>query len=131
MFTKIKNFFALQDSKKIHQELNREIAYRRSINMIMTLDVIENYLIDDILTTTGLLYRKSDEYIKTQAQAYILDKAASMGADLTAEVILADSKPCVPSCVILSGAASPYVKRQLTETLAQQLAISEDNVVWN
>lgn len=68
MFTKIKNYFALQDSKKIHQELNREIAYRRSINMIMTLDTIENYLIDDILTTTGLLYRKSDEYIKTQAQ---------------------------------------------------------------
>ena len=69
MFTKIKNFFALQDSKMLHQELNRELAYRRSINMIMTLDVIENYLIDDILTTTGLLYRKSDEYIKTQAQA--------------------------------------------------------------
>lgn len=72
----------------------------------------------------------SDIIIK-RIQSYILDKAASMGADLTAEVILDDSKPCVPSCVILSGAASPYVKRQLTETLGQQLAISEDNVVWN
>lgn len=68
MFTRIKNFFALQDSKKLWQELNHEIAYRRSINMIMTLDVIENYLIDDILKTTGLLYRKTDEYIKTRTQ---------------------------------------------------------------
>ena len=68
MFTKIKNFFALQDSKMLHQELNRELAYRRSINMIMTLDVKENYLINDMLERTGLLYRKTDNFIKSAAQ---------------------------------------------------------------
>lgn len=69
MFKTIKNFFAKQDSKMLHQELKREIAYRRSINMIMTLDVIENYLIDDMLRITGLLYQKTDAYIKTKAQS--------------------------------------------------------------
>lgn len=68
MFTKIKKFFAAQDSKKIYQELNREIAYRKSINIIMTLDVLENYLISDMLERTGLLYQKTDNFIKSAAQ---------------------------------------------------------------
>lgn len=68
MFTRIKNFFIAQDSKKLWQELNHEIDYRKSINTLMTLDIIENYLIDDILKRTGLLYRKSDAFIKTATQ---------------------------------------------------------------
>lgn len=71
------------------------------------------------------------QIITQRTQAYILDKAASMGADLAVQVILADSDPLVPETVLLTGPVSPYVKKQLTSSLVSDLAISEDDLQWN
>jgi stage III sporulation protein AF len=70
------------------------------------------------------------ESIRQKTQAYILDKAEGLGADITVEVILSDDTPPYPISAILSGMASPYAREQLTHCLKTELNISEDNQRW-
>ena len=71
------------------------------------------------------------QIITEQTQAYILDKATSMGVELSAEVILSDTDPPTPETIVLTGTVSPYVKKQLSNTLISELEISEDKLQWN
>ena len=68
--------------------------------------------------------------IKSRTEAYILDKAASMGSDLRVEVKLSDSDPPQPASVTIEGAVSPYAKQRLKELIANELGIPEENQVW-
>lgn len=69
--------------------------------------------------------------IKRQTEAYILDKASSMGVKLTVEVKLSDTDPPKPYFVTISGAVSPYIKKQLVEWIAKDFAVSEEYQKWN
>ena len=71
------------------------------------------------------------QIITQQTQAYILDKATSMGAELSVEVALSDTEPPIPEAVVLSGNASPYVRKQLSHIIITDLGISEDKLQWN
>lgn len=68
--------------------------------------------------------------IKSEAEAYILDKAASLGVELEVEVTLQDTDPYAPESVCLKGSASPYVKSQLTQYIAKQMGIPEEAQLW-
>ena len=68
--------------------------------------------------------------IKERTAAYILDKAESLGAELTVEVTLSDDDLLVPCAVKLSGTISPYAKRVLTDTIAKDLGIQEGEQTW-
>lgn len=68
--------------------------------------------------------------IKETAETYIMDKAAKMGAAITAEVKLNDETPPVPAAVTLRGGVSPYVKKQLEGYLWTDMGIPEDKQVW-
>ncbi len=70
------------------------------------------------------------EIIISETEAYILDKAASMGADISVEVTLDTGSPPVPSRITIKGAVSPYVKRMLTQYITQQLGIPEEAQSW-
>jgi len=70
------------------------------------------------------------EIIKQNTQAYIVDKAAALGLEITAEVILSSEYPPVPEGVILSGAVSPYLKLRLEELIQEELNIAKENQVW-
>lgn len=72
----------------------------------------------------------ASEIIKQSTQAYIVDKAASLGLEITAEVILSGDYPPVPEGVILSGAVSPYLKLRLEELIQEELNIAKENQVW-
>ncbi len=75
----------------------------------------------------------SKEYraiIKSQSEAYILDKAAFMGVDLTVEITLCDSDPPVPQSVTIKGAVSPYAKAKLQDYISSQLGIPKENQIW-
>lgn len=69
--------------------------------------------------------------IKTETEAYILDKAASLGVDLEVEVILSDTAPPLPTEVLLTGAVSPYAKVQLSEMIAAELGIPREAQRWS
>lgn len=68
--------------------------------------------------------------IKAQVEAYILDKAASLGVDLEVEVILSDSAPPLPAKAILTGAVSPYAKTHLIAFLEKELGIPKEAQQW-
>ena len=70
------------------------------------------------------------DIIKDRTAAYILDKAESLGAELTVEVTLSDEVPLVPCGVKLTGAISPYAKKVLSDSIAKDLGIDVEEQVW-
>ena len=77
--------------------------------------------------------KKAKEYsaviISAEMEAYILDKAASLGCVLDAEVRLDDGG--LPESVTLSGNLSPADKAELTRILGRDLGLGEEALVWN
>lgn len=67
--------------------------------------------------------------IQQETEAYILDKANTLGVSLEVQVELNESM--VPCQVLLAGEASPYAKSRLTEDIAQNLGIPKERQVWN
>ena len=69
--------------------------------------------------------------IKTNSEAYILDKAASLKLDVQVEVTLSDDEPPLPCAVTINGSASPYAKRTLMHYIANDLGIPEEDQTWS
>ena len=70
------------------------------------------------------------EVIKDKTEAYIVDKAAELGADITAKVTLTNDAPPVPAAVEIMGSISPYRKLKLEELIQEELNISKENQKW-
>ena len=68
------------------------------------------------------------DIIKSRVQAYILDKANSVGVQLDAEVMLDQNN--IPVSVKLIGNISPYAKVQMATIISDDLGISKENQVW-
>ena len=68
--------------------------------------------------------------IKQRTAAYILDKAETLGAELTVEVTLNDEVPPVPCAVRLCGVVTPYAKKVLSETISRDLGIKTEEQTW-
>lgn len=68
------------------------------------------------------------EIIKSETQAYILDKAQSLEGVLTVELELDDS--LCPTKVTLTGAVSPYAKAVLSAYLEETLGIAKEDQTW-
>jgi len=78
--------------------------------------------------------RYSEEMIKTgitsRAEAYILDKAESLGLDISVTVFLSGSPPYSPESVEIAGYASPYNKKRIQTVIADDLGICEECQIW-
>lgn len=70
------------------------------------------------------------ESIKTQVEAYILDKADSFGAELTVEVTLCPEDPPLPERVVLNGSISPYGRSRLESIMTEDLGIAKEQIIW-
>lgn len=68
--------------------------------------------------------------IKSQTEAYILDKAERMGLEIAVEVELDVSNNSIPRAVTVFGALSPYAKETLGDYIADTLGISKENQEW-
>ena len=68
--------------------------------------------------------------IKHQLETYIQDEARSLGADITAEVTLAEDDVPVPSRVVLFGDISPSGKQKMTSLITERLGISREEQIW-
>ena len=69
--------------------------------------------------------------IKMQTESYILDKASSMGLEISVEVELDDDNNSIPCGVSVSGNVSPYAKQMLSAFLEDNLGIAKENQKWN
>lgn len=70
------------------------------------------------------------QIIKEKTEAYILDKAASLGLSVTVDVMLESDVNPLPSEVKISGAASPYAKRALTQYITETFSVAEEDQIW-
>lgn len=70
-----------------------------------------------------------DEIIKSQTEAYILDKAKSMGLDVAVEVELDDDNS-VPCGVTIAGEVSPYAKGLMASYIEESIGITRENQRW-
>lgn len=68
--------------------------------------------------------------IKDRTEAYILDKAGSLAADLTVNVELTDDPVPVPVSVQLSGSVSPYARSLLETMIETELGIAKEDQSW-
>lgn len=68
--------------------------------------------------------------IKSKTEAYILDKADSLGLEVDAEVTVTGTDPPIPDAVALKGQASPYAKKRLQQLIEQDLGIPEEKQLW-
>ncbi len=68
--------------------------------------------------------------IKERTEAYILDKAREMKADISVRVDVSDDELPVPKAVYISGDVSPFVKSKLQSVIANDLEISKGNQKW-
>lgn len=66
--------------------------------------------------------------IKASVQSYIMDKAETLGANITAEVMLDQDN--VPLSVELEGKLSPYAKARITGIIADDLGITKEHQIW-
>jgi len=83
-----------------------------------------------VLDGRGSSRNALEDIIKQKSEAYILDKAAAMGLEITAKVGLSSDDPPVPVWVEISGTVSPYMKLRLEEMILEDLNISKENQVW-
>lgn len=70
----------------------------------------------------------SRELIKARLEAYILDKAASLRAEISADVTLDDRG--IPVGVTLYGRITPAAKAEMTRILREELGIGEEEQRW-
>lgn len=74
--------------------------------------------------------RAKAELIKEKTQAYILDKAKTLHAQLTVQVVLRETGEPLPQTVILTGRVSPYAKEQLQRIMEEDLGIAKEQQQW-
>lgn len=68
--------------------------------------------------------------ITQRTEAYILDKAVSLGADVDAKVCLSQDDTAAPKAVTVRGRISPYAKGLLSEWMERELGIESEEQTW-
>ena len=68
------------------------------------------------------------DIIKASVETYIMDKAKTLGASVTAEVMLDQDN--IPLSVELAGNLSPYAKARITGIITDDLGITKEHQIW-
>ena len=71
-----------------------------------------------------------EDIIKQQTEAYILDEAVRLGAEMEVEVKLSDSSPPQPYRVVIEGSVSPYQKQSMMRYIVQNIGIPQEQQIW-
>ena len=79
---------------------------------------------------TSMAENQMRDIIKSQCEAYILDKANRMGLQITVEVELDENDRNTPCGVIVSGSVSPYAREQLSSYIEDTLGVCRENQKW-
>lgn len=69
--------------------------------------------------------------IKEQTQAYILDEATKLGADIIADVEIGDESLPRPIAVTIKGTISPFARQKLSQVITNDLGILKENQTWS
>lgn len=99
--------------------------------------ILESFSQDTVINTqpvisagTTLAEESMAQLIKQETEAYILDKAQSLGCVLEAEVTVVEGQYPIPESVRICGTISNQNRRQLEDFLERELGISKENQQW-
>ena len=99
--------------------------------------ILESFSQDTVINTqpvvsagTTLAEESMAQLIKQETEAYILDKAQSLGCILETEVTVGEGQYPVPESVRICGSISNQNRRQLEDFLERELGISKENQQW-
>lgn len=70
------------------------------------------------------------DIIKEEIEAYIQDKAAEMGAEISADVMVSDDDFPVPTAIVIRGTLAAYTRDCLQQVLCTDLGIAKENLTW-
>ncbi len=70
------------------------------------------------------------ELIKSNCEAYILDKARELGLTLAVSVTLNSDQIPKPIAVTLQGAVSPYGRSRLQQIIVNDMGIAKEDQTW-
>ncbi len=79
---------------------------------------------------TALAEESMEQIIKQETQAYILDKARSLGCVLEVDVMVGEGPYPVPESVRVTGNISKQNRKQIEDILEKELGISKENQQW-
>lgn len=68
--------------------------------------------------------------IKDRSEAYILDKAGVLAAEISVEVELTDDPLPAPAAVRIYGSVSPYARAALETMIETELGIPKEDQIW-
>ena len=68
------------------------------------------------------------EFIKQRVEAYISNRAETIGAEIQASVSLGED--CVPVSVRITGKISPLNRSRLTQVIVSELGIPREQQEW-
>lgn len=68
--------------------------------------------------------------IKEECEAYVMEKAMQMGAEISVEIVIAEGNTPVPTDATVTGTVSPYAKQRLAVILAEDLNIPKERQKW-
>ena len=95
------------------------------------IDSFTELLVEDgeIAASTGkeMAAEEMKRIIKEKTEAYILDKAKNIGAEISVEISLND---LVPTGVTVVGNLSPYARSSLAAIITQELNIPPEAQIW-
>ena len=83
-----------------------------------------------VVSGQQISYDALSEVILKRLEAYILDEARTLGAELTVTIELADGTLPTPHAVIIQGDVSPFAKNKLQSIIESELGISKENQKW-
>lgn len=75
-----------------------------------------------------LAAKEEKRIIAGACEAYILDKAKELGAEIQIEISL--NPEGLPVCAVLGGEADPETQRTLQRILSEDLGIPKENQAW-
>ena len=86
---------------------------------------------EDITRDGNKRYRESlCAIIKNETEAYILDKANEMNADITVAVQVSSESPHIPVSAEIVGSVAPYTQQKIVQLLQEHLGITKENQKW-
>lgn len=99
-------------------------------NLRQEIDVFSEAAEDAAMDGKKQAVRAEMTIITGQCEAYILDKAAELGAEIAVTLEL-DPETLVPCAAAITGKVTPYEKQMLSGYITQTLGIEKEAQDWN
>lgn len=70
------------------------------------------------------------DIIKAETEAYIQDKAAELGAQIDADVVVSNDEFPVPVSAVIRGTVTDQLRNGIQEILSTNVGIAKENITW-